>query len=209
MTHERRAAFSIIHWLLCVRVWPSITHEIPSGEPVFVYFLRQQLRSCLFYIEFVSLMKCLHSISLCTHESQYFFRWSLLNSTSDGELLPRTNAIAHTELALLTHPPKMFGFSDFCSFEVLASLRRDTPGVDLCPLRSVSKARLKHGAEWEKIILYVNASECTHISHFRVLRNESIPFYQKKATENCFFFSPFRVSRLTAFHITKKNIVWI
>lgn len=98
------------------------------------------------------------------------------------------NAIAHTEL---THPPKMFGFSDF----VL-----DTPGVDLCPLRSVSKARLKSMERSEKKLLYVNASECTHISHFRVLRNESIPFYHKNV-----FFSLLFVFLVLLRFISPKN----
>lgn len=140
-----------------------------------------------------------------TRESVFFW-WSLLNSTSGRELLPRTNAIAHTERALLTHPPKMFGFSDFCSFGMLASLRHHTPGVDLCPLRSVSKARLKHGAEWEKIILYVNAKRMhTHFT-FSCASKRKHSFLSEKGNRKLFFLLSFSCfsSYCVSYH-QKKN----
>lgn len=52
--------------LNCCPVQPSITHE--SLALASFYFLSVKL--CLFNIKFVSLMKCLHSISVCT---QFFF----------------------------------------------------------------------------------------------------------------------------------------
>lgn len=143
-------------------------------------------------------MKCLHSISLCTHNSCCFFYFrSLINSLAAFHSIETQLHERNVRRGVIHPPPKNLIVLSFF-FLLNVSKLYISLSSKVGPLRWISKARLKYGS--------MERSEKRNIevhTHFRVGNEKKFLFLSEPTTQ---FFFPFRFVLFASNHRKKKLI---